>query len=215
MQCSAPLTAGGELVDCARFVKAKNLALIFCSMLLLLGVGGCSSGERPPRSSAPGWARAVETEVSTLGYRNWIVIGDASFPIHSRRGVRTITIKDEIPAILDEVLEALERTQNVTPRIYLSRELPEIPEGSAPGIERYRKVLDRVLRGYPTREMEFRSLSLLLEDSANTFTVVVFKSTTALPYSGIFIELDSGYWDRESERKLRERMEEKRRREST
>lgn len=211
-----PLTPRWELVDCARLVKAKKPALIICGLLLLLSVGGCSSsGERPSGSTAPGWTRAIETEVSSLGYRNWIVIGDAAFPIHSRRGVRTITIKDEIPAILDEVLESLERTQNVTPRIYLPRELSEIPEDSAPGIESYRKVLDRALRGYPTREMEFRSLSLLLEDSANTFTVVVFKSTTALPYSGIFIELDSGYWDREAERELRERMEAKRRREST
>jgi hypothetical protein len=105
--------------------------------------------------------------------------------------------------------------QNVTPRIYLARELAEVPNDRAPGIEEYRRILDKALRGFPTREMDFRSLSLLLEDSANKFTVLVFKTTTALPYSAVFIELDSGYWDQESERDLRDRLDKKRRVEST
>jgi hypothetical protein len=157
----------------------------------------------------------VKSELRALGYRNWIVLGDAAFPVHSRLGVRTILINDEIPAALEEVLEEFERVQNVTPRIYLARELAEVPNDRAPGIEEYRRILDKALRGFPTREMDFRSLSLLLEDSANKFTVLVFKTTTALPYSAVFIELDSGYWDQESERDLRDRLDKKRRVEST
>lgn len=179
----------------------------------VLGASGCSDSVRPepPRS----WSRVVKSEIRALGYRNWIVLGDAAFPVHSRPGVRTILINDEIPAVLEEVLVAIEEAQNVDPRIYLSRELAEIPNDRAPGVDEYRAILDRALRGYPTREMEFRSLSLLLEDSANKFTVLVFKTTTTLPYSGVFIELDSAYWDRESERQLRERLENKQRIEST
>ncbi len=157
----------------------------------------------------------IKQELQALGYRNWIVIGDAAFPLHSRPGVRTIFINDEIPIVLQEVLDELERVQNVSPRIYLARELAEIPNDRAPGIGQYRRRIEGALRGYPAREMEFRSLSLLLEDSANKFTVLVFKTSTALPYSGIFIELDSAYWDPESERDMRERLEKKLRIEST
>ena len=178
------------------------------------GCSGFGSGSRESSRSRP-WTRAIKQELQTLGYRNWIVIGDAAFPLHSRPGVRTIFIDDKIPAVLQEVLDELERVQNVSPRIYLARELAEIPNDRAPGINQHRRVIEGVLRGYPAREMEFRSLSLLLEDSANKFTVLVFRTSTALPYSGIFIELDSGYWDPESERDMRERLEKKLRIEST
>ena len=193
-----------------------------CSVLLLvlfatIGLNGCSGAGRAYRESSRGkpWTRAIKQELQTLGYRNWIVVGDAAFPLHSRPGVRTIFIDDKIPEVLQEVLDELERVQNVTPRIYLARELAEIPNDRAPGIGSYRRKIESALRGYPAREMEFRSLSLLLEDSANKFTVLVFKTSTALPYSGVFIELDSGYWDPESERDMRERLEKKLRIEST
>ena len=199
-------------------MRNKHLCL---SLLLALSLGtvfsscsGFGSAYKDPRRSRS-WTRAIKQELQALGYRNWIVIGDAAFPLHSRPGVRTIFIDDEIPAVLQEVLDELERVQNVTPRIHLARELSEIPNDRAPGINQYRRVIEGVLRGYPAREMEFRSLSLLLEDSANKFTVLVFKTSTALPYSGIFIELDSGYWDPESERDMRERLEKKLRIEST
>ena len=196
--------------------KQQCLSLLLALSLgtVLTGCSGFGSGSKESRGSRP-WTRAIKQELQALGYRNWIVIGDAAFPLHSRPGVRTIFIDDKIPAVLQEVLDELERVQNVTPRIHLARELAEIPNDRAPGINQYRRVIEGVLRGYPAREMDFRSLSLLLEDSANKFTVLVFKTSTALPYSGIFIELDSGYWDPDSERDMRERLEKKLRIEST
>ena len=197
-------------------IKPLCITLLF-ALVAVLGLNGCAGAGRSSGESSRGkpWTRAIKQELEALGYRNWIVIGDAAFPVHSRPGVRTIVIDDEIPEVLAEVLEELERVQNVSPRIYLTRELGEIPNDRAPGIERHRQILERALRGYPAREMEFRSLSLLLEDNANKFTVVVFKTSTALPYAGIFIELDSGYWDPESESEMRDRIEKKLRIEST
>ena len=37
---------------------------------------------------------------SQLGYRNWIVIAEASFPAHSRPGVRQVNANEEIPVVL-------------------------------------------------------------------------------------------------------------------
>lgn len=179
-------------------------------MAIALGLGGCAT-EAPERP----WATRIDTELRAMGYRNWVVVADASFPVHSRRGVRTIIVDEEIPAVLDEVLQSLDRVQNVTPRIYLARELGHVPNDRAPGVTQYRETLDEALRGFPAREMEYRSLSLLLEDSANKFVVLVFKTRSALPYSSVFIELDSAFWDGESERELRQRMESDRLKSST
>jgi len=181
---------------------------------LLAGVAlallGCASQERPRP-----WAGRVGAELSPLGYRNWVVIADAAFPVHSRRGVRTVVVDAGIPEVLDETLQVLERVQNVTPRVYVARELSYVPNDRAPGVDPLRRRLEAALRGYPARAMEYRSMSLLLEDASNKFAVVVFKTKTTLPYSSVYIELDSGYWDAESERELRDRMEARRRMEST
>ncbi|MFP6881654.1 MAG: hypothetical protein VCA34_11925, partial [Roseibacillus sp.] len=80
--------------------------VILLTLAVALGMAGCSSSRNdPPRP----WARVVKSELRALGYRNWIVLGDAAFPVHSRLGVRTIVINDEIPAALEEVLEEFER----------------------------------------------------------------------------------------------------------
>lgn len=171
-------------------------------LLPLVGLFGCAGG----RQSASRWSGLLGPELHAMGYRNWVVIGDAAFPSHSRRGVRTLLVDGEIPEILRGVLASVESAQNVTPRIYLPRELRHVENNRAPGMDEYRSQLEKALAGHPTREMEYQSLSLLLEDSANTFSVLVLKTKTTLPYSSVFIELDSAYWDADSEKEMRDRM---------
>jgi hypothetical protein len=54
--------------------------------------------------------------------------------------------------------------------------------------------------------MDNRSLTLLTHSDAAKYAVLVLKTKSALPYSSVFIELDSGYWDRKSEDNLRRDM---------
>ena len=56
--------------------------------------------------------------------------------------------------------------------------------------------------------MDNRALILLAHSDASKYAILVLKSKTSLPYSSVFIELDSGYWDRESEDRLRQEMKE-------
>ena len=146
-------------------------------------------------------------EVQALGNRNWIVIADESFPLHTRRGVRTLLVDKEIPEVLSGVIDVLESQQHVTPVFYRTRELGFIENDAAPGIDTYRTRITEALRGYEIRDFQYRYLSVVLEDDAKTFAVLVIKTKTALPYSSIFIELDSGFWDQSSEQKLRSKME--------
>lgn len=161
-------------------------------------------------SSENTWRAAVDSQAAQLGYRNWIVIAEASFPAHSRSGVRQVPAPVEVPEAVDYVLQALERTENVRPQVYLTRELRSVENDFAPGIDTLRGKLRESLHGHEPAELEQQSLLTLLEDANRSFDVLVIRTQTALPYSSVFLELKPGYWDADSEARLRERIEHER-----
>lgn len=153
-----------------------------------------------------GWRAAVANQTSQLGYRNWIVIAEPSFPAHSRPGVRQLTADEEVPEVVDYVLNALERTQHVRPNVYLTRELRSVENDFAPGIDAFRERIRESLHGYEPTELDQQSLLVLLEDANRSFDILVIRTASALPYTSVFLELLPGYWDSDSENRLRERI---------
>ncbi len=161
---------------------------------------------RVPRGTPPPWGEVVSREVNALGIQNWIIVAESSFPVVSRRGVRTLVVDAEIPQVVDYVVNELEKSETVKPSFSMARELPFVKNDRAPGIDEFRDLLRASLHGHEVREMEHRSLSLLAHSDSASYAVLVLKTKSALPYSNVFIELDSGYWDRESEDHLRRDM---------
>ncbi|MBC8125538.1 MAG: hypothetical protein H8M99_00110 [Gloeobacteraceae cyanobacterium ES-bin-144] len=152
------------------------------------------------------WQAAVNRQATQLGYRNWIVIAEASFPAHNLPGVRQIAAPVDVPEALDYVLRILEQTENVRPQVYLPRELRAVENDFAPGIDELRKQLQASLHGHEITELDQQSLVTLVADSNRSFEVLVIRTQTALPYSSVFLELKPGYWDAESESRLREKI---------
>ncbi|MDP3851788.1 MAG: RbsD/FucU domain-containing protein [Luteolibacter sp.] len=183
--------------------------MTFARWILALGAALTVSGCVDMRSGSS-WQAAVDSQAAQLGYRNWIVIAEASFPAHSRSGVRQLSAAVEVPEALDYVLQALERTENVRPQVYLTRELRSVENDFAPGIDELRERLRTSLHGHEATELDQQSLLTLLEDANRSFDVLVIRTQTALPYSSVFLELKPGYWDAESESRLRERIEHER-----
>ncbi len=157
------------------------------------------------------WQAAVDRQAGQLGYRNWIVIAEASFPAQSRPGVRQVNASVDVPEALDYVLKALEQTENVRPQLYVTREVRSLENDFAPGIDELRKRTQVSLHGHETTELDQQSLLTLLEDANRSFDVLVIRTTTALPYSSIFLELQPGYWDVDSETRLRDKIARERR----
>jgi hypothetical protein len=62
------------------------------------------------------------------------------------------------------------------------------------------------LHGHEATELEQQSLLTLLQDANRSFDVLVIRTPTALPYSSVFLELQPGYWDVDSESRLRDRI---------
>lgn len=156
------------------------------------------------------WQGAVDRQAAQLGYRNWIIVAEASFPAHNRPGFRQVTADVDVPEAVDYVLKTLEQTEHVRPRVYLPRELRSVENDFAPGIEEARKKIHASLHGHEANELDQQSLITLLEDASRSFDVLVIRTTTALPYTSVFLELQPGYWDAESESRLRDRIQNER-----
>ena len=171
-------------------------------LLLLAGCGGMSKSERR-------WMNTLRHELSYLGARNWVVIAEAAFPIQSRRGLRVVRLNAEIPEVVDGVERVIEEKYHVKPRLYVSSEAKNVPYDYAPGIVNYHEQLERALHGRETVELDHAMLMRMLGDTSKTYRVLVIKTQTALPYTSVFMELGSGYWDSESESALRDLMDKK------
>jgi D-ribose pyranose/furanose isomerase RbsD len=179
-----------------------HLPLALGASLLLCGCMGMYS----PNS----WQAAVDHQASQLGYRNWIVIAEASFPAHNRAGLRQVSSTVEVPEVVDYVLQVLEQTENVRPQVYLTRELRSVENDFAPGIDHLRERIRASLHGHEPTELDQQSLLTLMEDANRSYDVLVIRTQTALPYSSVFLELKPGYWDADSESRLRDRIERER-----
>lgn len=188
---------GGIWTYCRRMVLCR--ALLVCGVALLsFGCVGTPGGNT--------WQAAVDRQAGQLGYRNWIIIAEASFPAHNRPGVRQVNAPVEVPEALDYVLRALEQTENVRPQVYVTREVRSVENDFAPGIDELRKRVKSALHGHETTELEQQSLLTLMQDANRSFDVLVIRTTTALPYSSVFLELQPGYWDVDSETRLRDKI---------
>lgn len=171
------------------------------TLIAVVLTAGCGSLSHPTD-----WRESVANQVNQLGYRNWIVIAEASFPAHNRPGFRQVTASAEIPEVVDYVLNAIEQNQHVRPRVYLTRELRAVENDFAPGIDELREQVKASLHSHEPTELDQQSLITLLESANQSFDVLVIRTPTALPYTSVFMELQPGYWDAESEERLRQRI---------
>lgn len=156
------------------------------------------------------WKHAVDHQVRNLGYKNWIVIAEASFPAHSVNGIQQVAAPVEVPEAVDYVLRSLEKTENLRPTIYVPRELRSVENDFAPGIDQVREELKKALHGHEPTEIDQQSLLTVMEDANRNFTILVIRTGSALPYASVFMELQPGYWDSQSESRLRKRIQDER-----
>ncbi len=172
------------------------------SVLSLLMLVGCAQKqvEQP-------WVGTLRHELGSLGARNWVVIGEAAFPVQSRHGLRVIQLDADIPAVLEAVEDVIEEKHHVKPRVYVTAELENVPYDYAPGVRAHKKKLKESLHGRETVSLDNDMLMRMMADTSRSYRVLVIKTRTALPYSTIFMELGSGYWDAESESALRASMD--------
>jgi hypothetical protein len=154
------------------------------------------------------WHDQLTRALPLMGRRNWIVVGEPAFPLVNATGIEVVTTDMSQTDLLSAVLDMLSRARHLRPMFYTDAELPYVAETDANGIGSYRAQLATLLKGGgPVTSLPHDQLMTDLVDVSRGYQVLVLKSTTMLPYSSVFIELDSGYWSADAEKRLRSAMQ--------
>ena len=149
------------------------------------------------------WQGILQQRLPLLGHRNWIVVADAAYPWQTAPGIETLSTGGAQIDVLRAVLNAVEVAPHLRPIIYTDAELPFLREEDAPGIGAYRDELRTILGGRPVESLPHDEIIKLLDEAGRAFHVLLLKTTLALPYTSVFVQLDCGYWNAGAEQRLR------------
>jgi L-fucose mutarotase/ribose pyranase (RbsD/FucU family) len=156
-----------------------------------------------PGQNAESWEQRLAHLLPLMGHRNWIVIADSAYPAQSNPGIETIATGADHLQLLEKTLQAIADCRHVRASVYMDTELRRVPEEDASGVIRLRHEINRLLDVHKVRELEHEQIISKLDESARLFRIVILKSTLAVPYSSVFLELDCGYWNEAAEKRLR------------
>ena len=130
----------------------------------------------------------------------------SAYPAQAREGIETVVLSLDQIAVLFHVLKRITASRHVRPIIYLDQELRFVPEADAPGVTAYRDRLCGLLKGHTANPMPHDEIIAMLDAAAQMFRVLLIKTTTAIPYTSVFIQLDCRYWSADAESRLRASM---------
>jgi len=172
-------------------LSTLSLGLLFPSCALL-------TNHRPNINK-----QIIQSEISQLGAHNWIIIAEAAYPIPSEAQSKVIYLDASIIEVTQLVLESIDQHGHITPRIQISRESEIVSEKIDPTIASFKQQINETLltRNYQELPQELIDLSIL--ESQKKYRHLILKTNSTYPYCSLFLELESGYWDGQSESILR------------
>jgi L-fucose mutarotase/ribose pyranase (RbsD/FucU family) len=156
-----------------------------------------------PGRESESWESRFNDLLRMYGHRNWIVVADSAYPAQSNPGIETVFTGGDHTEVLRKVLDAIGASVHVRTNVYLDSELKQVAEEDAPGVSALRKEMTQLLAGKNTRELTHEEIIARLDRAGKLFRILILKSTLAIPYSSVFLELDCGYWSEEAEERLR------------
>jgi hypothetical protein len=180
----------------------------FLIAFILFYMIGCKPSPKDnQQNTGTGWKTEFNNLLPLLGHRNWILVVDKAFPMQNSQGITIINTGDQLVTVLQYVMDQLQASTHVKPVYYHDAEMKYLLPNQVPGLEGYRKTLDKILEGNETLPILHDSVFVKIDAASKLFKVVVLKTEETIPYSSVFIELGCKYWDAAMEKELRKRME--------
>jgi L-fucose mutarotase/ribose pyranase (RbsD/FucU family) len=167
------------------------------------GAAQYSSEPLLSRQSDISWEIRFKSLLPLYGHRNWIVVADAAYPAQSNPSIETLFTGCDHTEVLKKVLDAIGASSHVRASVYVDAELKLVADEDAPGVGALRNEMTRLLAGKNTRELAHEEIIARLDQAGRLFRILILKSTLAIPYTSVFLELGCGYWSEEAEKHLR------------
>jgi hypothetical protein len=155
------------------------------------------------RGKSEAWESHFKSLLPVFGHRNWIVAADSAYPAQSKPGIETILTGSDHEKVLRTVIRGIDASSHIRANVYIDAELKLVPEADAPGVSSLRNALARQLAGRSTHELTHDRIISRLDQAAQTFRILILKSTLAIPYTSVFFELDCQYWSEDAEKRMR------------
>ena len=152
------------------------------------------------------WEEILKDRLAIFGHRNWIVIADSAYPAQSSHGVETIVAGGEQIVVLAKAFGLLSEYNHIKPTIYTDQELNFVSEEDACGVTSYRERLQQIFRDQDVHVFPHEEIISRLDRSGQMFRVLIIKTDMCIPYTSVFFELECGYWNAQSEGRLRTAM---------
>ena len=194
----------------------RAIMSVIWAAVLMMSLTACDREDEPgdeeesmtavQKTPAAAWTDTLGEVLPALGHRNWIVVADSAFPLQISPGIETIVTGEDHFAVLEKVLRAVDSAKHIRPKIWLDKELAFVTEDLAPGADEAKRRLDEALEGRGAMPVLHEELIARLDQAGRVFKIIMVKTTLAVPYTSVFLELDCGYWPAENEAKMRERM---------
>ncbi len=150
------------------------------------------------------WETMLNHRLPQFGHRNWVVVADAAYPAQSNPAIETIATEADHVEVLVKALNAIAGCKHIRANVLLDAELKWVAEEDSPGVAALRQQLHRLIAPRNVRELAHEQIIAKLDRSARLFRILILKSTLTIPYTSVFLELDCGYWNSDSERRLRD-----------
>jgi L-fucose mutarotase/ribose pyranase (RbsD/FucU family) len=178
----------------------KAVVSLFTLLFMMTGLAAAA------KTQAPEWQTKLEQILPLLGHRNWILIVDSAYPLQSSAGVETLETNSDQLEVIRTVLNVIDNSSHLRPIVYMDAELPFVPEKDAPGVTAYREGIKTALAGRKITAMPHDQIITGVDEVGKAFHILVLKTTMAVPYTSVFLELRAKYWNDDAEAQMRKAM---------
>ena len=180
-----------------------NKSLIYIQLLVLaITISSCNQNSKDTKS----WQTEFQQKLPLLGHRNWVLVVDKAFPLQNAQGMTVINTGEQLPNVLQEVMNSISTSKHVKPIVYTDLEFYFITEDLSHGVDSLKKCIHNSLKGSEINTILHNEVFAKLDSTSKLFNVIVLKTESTIPYSSVFIQLDCAYWDSNREQKLRNKM---------
>jgi hypothetical protein len=182
----------------------KHLIIAFFALLSIPATAQESSLQSMLLQHA--WGMALDMQLPLFGHRNWILIVDKAYPEQSAAGIETIYTGANQEEVVKQTLQKIADANHITPIIYTDRELQFLTDSLVQGVDSLIQFYEKTFTGFKSFSVIHDEIFPKIDKAAEQFKILVLKTNSTIPYSSVFIELDCGYWNEQSEKALREKM---------